>query len=89
MKNFSRTLLTQGTPLKAEENKWVYIFGVLLLLACGFKLYAGLTHTMDIQFADEAAYIRFGLDLFEQMNRNWGPLYSIWYKCLSFFTTDA
>lgn len=89
LKNFSRTLLTQGTPLKAEENKWVYIFGVLLLLACGFKLYAGLTHTMDIQFADEAAYIRFGLDLFEQMNRNWGPLYSIWYKCLSFFTTDA
>ena len=44
---------------------------------------------MDIQFADEAAYIRFGLDLFEKMNRNWGPLYAVWYKGLSVFTTNT
>lgn len=65
------------------------VFGLLLLLLCGIKLYFGIQQAMDVQFADEAAYIRFGLDLFEQMNRNWGPMYSLWYKCLSFITTDT
>ncbi|MBK9794321.1 MAG: hypothetical protein IPP60_14810 [Sphingobacteriales bacterium] len=68
---------------------WQFIFGSMLLLSCGIKLYYGIQNSMDVQFADEAAYIRFGLDLFETMNRNWGPMYALWYKCLSFITTDT
>lgn len=67
----------------------IYIFGAFVLLLSGLKLFNNLENVMDIQFADEAAYIRFGLDLFEQMNRNWGPMYSLWYKALSFITTDT
>lgn len=72
-----------------DTQKWHYLFGSVLLLCCGIKLYYGIQNTMDVQYADEAAYLRFGLDLFDTMNRNWGPLYAIWYKCLSFITTDT
>ena len=72
-----------------DTKKWHYLFGSVLLLCCGIKLYYGIQNTMDVQYADEAAYLRFGLDLFEKMNRNWGPLYAIWYKCLSFISADT
>lgn len=84
-----QTLLIEKDTLQPSRQPLYYILGSILLLVSGIKLYHGLSNTMDVQFADEAAYIRFGLDLFEQMNRNWGPLYSVWYKCLSFFTTDV
>ena len=85
---------TQAVFLQKETNpiridNWQTFFGIILLLACGIKLYYGIQDSMDVQFADEAAYIRFGLDLFETMNRNWGPMYALWYKCLSFITTDT
>jgi hypothetical protein len=85
---------TESVFLQKETNtiriaNWQTLFGSVLLLACGIKLYYGIQHSMDVQFADEAAYIRFGLDLFETMNRNWGPMYALWYKCLSFITTDT
>ena len=85
---------TQAVFLQKETDpiridNWQTFFGIILLLACGIKLYYGIQNSMDVQFADEAAYIRFGLDLFETMNRNWGPMYALWYKCLSFITTDT
>ena len=85
---------TQAVFLQKETDpiridNWQTFFGIILLLACGIKLYSGIQNSMDVQFADEAAYIRFGLDLFETMNRNWGPMYALWYKCLSFITTDT
>jgi hypothetical protein len=75
--------------LSANPHIWEYIFGVILMFACGWKVYHGLQDVMDIQFADESAYMRFGLDLFGKMNRDWGPMYSIWYKCLSYISTDT
>lgn len=72
-----------------DKGLLYYFLGAILLLCCGIKLYYGIQNTMDVQYADEAAYLRFGLDLFEKMNRNWGPLYAIWYKCLSVITTDT
>jgi len=86
---YGQSLFTQESKIQPATQPLHYILGSILLLLCGIKLYYGIPETMDIQFADEAAYIRFGLDLFDQMNRNWGPLYSIWYKCLSFFSTDT
>jgi hypothetical protein len=85
---------TQAVFLQKETDpiridNWQTFFGIILLSACGIKLYYGIQNSMDVQFADEAAYIRFGLDLFETMNRNWGPMYALWYKCLSFITTDT
>lgn len=89
LKKHIHTLLTDKIYLRPSQQPLHYFLGSVLLLACGIKLYYGLSNTMDIQFADEAAYIRFGLDLFDTMNRNWGPLYSVWYKFLSFYTTDV
>lgn len=86
---YLNALFHHADGIQAANKKWYYIFGIVLLLCCGIKLYYGIQNTMDVQYADEAAYLRFGLDLFEKMNRNWGPLYAIWYKCLSYITTDT
>ncbi|MEZ4878804.1 MAG: hypothetical protein R2801_01395 [Chitinophagales bacterium] len=73
----------------AQKPFWHYAIGILFLLLVGIKLYANLEQQMDIQFADEAAYLRFGLDIPNSFNRNWGPLYCLWYKVLSFITIDT
>ena len=86
---FIKTVFLQEEQTSSFKMNWQFIFGSMLLLSCGIKLYYGIQNSMDVQFADEAAYIRFGLDLFETMNRNWGPMYALWYKCLSFITTDT
>lgn len=65
-----------------------YFTGILILLLLGIRLFLPLEQYMDIQFADEAAYMRFGFDLFEKLNRDWGPVYTIWYKLLSYITND-
>lgn len=86
---FTKTVFLEEEPISLFKMNWQFIFGTILLLSCGIKLYYGIQNSMDVQYADEAAYIRFGLDLFEKMNRNWGPMYALWYKCLSFITTDT
>lgn len=73
----------------SNKNIRTYVFGIILLLLCGWKVYNGLQGVMDIQFADESAYMRFGLDMFGKFNKDWGPMYCIWYKCLSWITTDT
>lgn len=89
LEKYSQYVFRNTDSLVSDNSYWQYLFGSLVLLCCGLKLYHGLQNSMDVQYADEAAYMRFGLDLFEKMNRNWGPLYQIWYKCLSFYTTDT
>ncbi|MDB5228512.1 MAG: hypothetical protein JWN78_2705 [Bacteroidota bacterium] len=74
---------------RPHEILWHYLFGVVVILLCGLRVYHGLENVMDIQFADESAYMRFGLDLFGKLNRDWGPMYCLWYKFLSLFTTDT
>ncbi|MBK8350752.1 MAG: hypothetical protein IPL21_03375 [Saprospirales bacterium] len=51
-----------------------YVTGTLFYCVAVLKLFSGLENKMDIQFADEAAYIRFGLDLYGKLNRDWGEL---------------
>lgn len=88
LNHYIAAILTSSSATTKNIAFWQYAFGVLLLLLCGFKLFSGIQNHMDIQLADEAAYLRFGLDLFEKMNRNWGPMYAVWYKCLSFYSTN-
>ena len=89
VKDIIQNIFVPKDEIIADKTIGHYLFGSIILLLCGIKLYYNLQNIIDIQYADEAAYMRFGLDLFEKMNRNWGPLYSIWYKCLSFITTDT
>src|ERR1700733_8227226 len=89
LKELAESLLQPKDSLHAHASLWRYAFGILILALCGWRVYAGLQNVMDIQFADESAYMRFGLNLFDKMNRDWGPMFSIWYKCLSFITTDT
>jgi hypothetical protein len=65
-----------------------YATGIIILLILGIRLFYHLDQHMDIQFADEAAYMQFGLELFEKLNRDWGPVYTIWYKLLSYLSDD-
>ncbi len=87
--NFLVSIFAEDVPLKQTTPIWYLIAGIGVLVYCGLHIYAGLENHMDIQFADEAAYLRFGLDLPGHLNRDWGPLYAIWYKLLSFITTDT
>ena len=89
LENFLVSIFAEDVPLKQTTPIWQLIAGIGVLVYCGLHIYAGLENHMDIQFADEAAYLRFGLDLPGHLNRDWGPLYAIWYKLLSFFTTDT
>lgn len=86
---FLQDLFLNKNYLQTDAKPWQYFFGVLLFTIGGIKLYAGLPTAMDIQFADEAAYLRFGLELFDKINYNWGPMYAVWYKFLSIFTQDT
>lgn len=64
------------------------VFCILILLIAGLKWAAGLQGHLDILFADEAEYLRNGLNLFDKIAKNWGPTYNIWYKFLSVFNND-
>jgi hypothetical protein len=61
---------------------------LLALVISGLKWASGLQGHLDILLADEAEYLRNGLNLFDKIAKNWGPTYNIWYKLLSFFQTD-
>jgi len=61
---------------------------MLALIVSGLKWASGLQSHLDILLADEAEYLRNGLNLFDKIAKNWGPTYNIWYKLLSFFHTD-
>ena len=86
---FVASIFQEEEADRATAKWWQYLFGILLLALCGWRVYNGLEEVMDIQFADESAYMRFGLDLFDKLNRDWGPMYCIWYKLLSYITTDT
>lgn len=59
----------------------IYIFMVLL---------SAPIHTVyDIIGADELSYLKFGKMLFREVHFEWGFMYSVWYKFLSFFQYDT
>ena len=51
----------------------------------GSRLYK---NHVDILLADEAEYLRNGLNLFDKVAKTKGPTYNLWYKLLSFITSD-
>lgn len=70
-------------------KKKISIFiGIVLLLIAGIKWAWHLPNVMDITFGDEAQYLRYGLDLFEKIQKDWGPSYNIWYKFLSLIQSN-
>lgn len=73
----------------APINKSAAFIGVLLLLLAGVKVYYNLYDYMDVVYGDEAVYMKIGLNITTHFNRDWGPLYCLWYKFLSLFIHDT
>ena len=70
-------------------NKKAALIGGILLIIAGIRVYYNLYHYMDIVYGDEVVYMKTGLNLTKDFNRDWGPLYGIWYKLLSYFIQDS
>ena len=75
-----------------QENKRIYYLLVfcccLVLCIAGWKWSVGLQGHLDLLLADEAEYLRNGLNLFGKIAKNWGPTYNLWYKFLSVFNAN-
>ncbi len=75
-----------------QENKRIYYLLVfcccLVLCIAGWKWSVGLQGHLDLLLADEAEYLRNGLNLFGKIAKNWGPTYNLWYKGLSIFNSN-
>ncbi|MFN8261114.1 MAG: hypothetical protein U0X41_09300 [Chitinophagales bacterium] len=76
---------THITPI----NKRALLLGVLLLILAGSRIYYNIYDYMDIVYGDEVIYMKTGLNITQDFNRDWGPLYCIWYKFISFFFHDT
>ena len=75
--------------LKPPINKKVLFVGFLLIVIAGIRVYHNLYDYMDIVYGDEAVYMKIGLNIAEDFNRDWGPIYCLWYKFLSIFIKDT
>lgn len=64
------------------------VAGALILLVAGLRWAWNLPQHMDVTFGDEAQYLRYGLDLFHSIHKDWGPSYNWWYKLLSCFQSN-
>ncbi|MFN8283487.1 MAG: hypothetical protein U0U67_09755 [Chitinophagales bacterium] len=74
------------TELKiSDQYLW---FGSVLLVFIGIYTVYDLQKYADILFWDESLYMQKGLQLWKNPSLDWGPLYNVWYKFLSFFTDD-
>ncbi|MEZ5025332.1 MAG: hypothetical protein R2739_02030 [Chitinophagales bacterium] len=74
---------------KEKRIYYILVSSCLLVLGVsGWKWALGLQGNNDILFADEAEYLRNGLNLFGEIAKNWGPTYNLWYKFLSIYSTD-
>lgn len=73
----------------APINKRAVMIGVVLLILAGIRVYYNIYNYMDIVYGDEVIYMKTGLNMTQQFNRDWGPLYCLWYKLLSFFIHDT
>lgn len=75
--------------LNNRKTYYALIAGCILMLCiAGLKWAAGLQGHLDVLLADEAEYLRNGLNLFDKIAKNWGPTYNLWYKGLSLFQSD-
>lgn len=70
-------------------NRPAVSIGVLLLIIAGVSVYYNIYDYMDIVYGDEVIYMKNGLNILQDFNRDWGPLYCLWYKFLSLFIHDT
>lgn len=70
-------------------NRYAVLAGVLLLILAGIRVYYNIYDYMDIVYGDEVIYMKTGLNMTQHFNRDWGPLYCLWYKMLSYFIHDS
>ena len=65
------------------------IVGVIFICFLGFIFTKDIELWIDIGIGDEAKYLGDGVNFFTiKADPSWGPLYSLWYYFLSFFSTD-
>lgn len=64
-------------------NKYDIIY-VLLILLLGYSVCHYLENYMDVLLWDEAIYLDRGFLLWKIVPNTWGPIYSVWYKLLSY-----
>jgi hypothetical protein len=65
------------------------IIGILFICVIGFFFTKDLELWIDIGIGDEAKYLGDGVNFFRsKIDSSWGPLYSLWYYSLNFFSTD-
>ncbi len=65
------------------------IIGIIFICFLGFIFTKDIELWIDIGIADEAKYLGDGVNIFTTMPvPSWGPIYSLWYYCLSLFSTD-
>jgi len=73
--------------IKAIKNDLIVI-GILLIMS--WKIMHGFEYFIDVGVADEADYLRNGLNILKNGigRAEYGPLYKIWYYILSLFEPD-
>ncbi|HUM52850.1 MAG TPA: hypothetical protein PK431_13590 [Chitinophagales bacterium] len=77
-----------SSNIKTLSDKLVYCICIFCLLITGIKWSSGIQNHVDVLLADEAEYLRNGLNLFHIIAKNWGPTYNLWYKALSFINSN-
>ncbi|MFN8282219.1 MAG: hypothetical protein U0U67_03345 [Chitinophagales bacterium] len=73
---------------KTRTDKLIYFICILCLFITGIRWASGLENHVDLLLADEAEYLRNGLNLFHVIAKNWGPTYNLWYKALSYINSN-
>ncbi len=66
------------------------IFVIFILFLAGLKFTFGLETSLDLGLQDETSYLYAGVKFAElgYPGAQWGPLYSLWYYCLSLLEPD-
>lgn len=64
------------------KSNWLDGFAILALIACGIKLVYQIPQFLDIIPTDDSHYMQFGFRLPNKIYRDFGPIYSAWFKLL-------
>lgn len=69
-------------------KKWEDAIALSFLLGIGFLITKNLSAHMDVLLWDEARYLDRGFWLWQAYPKTLSPLYSVWYKILSYINSD-
>ncbi|GAB3339309.1 hypothetical protein GCM10027299_52150 [Larkinella ripae] len=72
------------------KNRYLDGISLLLIVLACYVLNHQITAISNIQMGDEGFYMYQGISNFRLgLQTDWGPVYSLWYKFLSFFESDT